>query len=125
MYILDSSAIIELIRGSVCGEKIRILLKDSPFAVTAISIPEILPGTRGKTREAFDFLFETVPVFGLDKDTAFLCVEIEEDLREKGKKMQWSDVFIAGVCQNNNAILVTADKGFRNISQISSRIIEQ
>ena len=120
MYILDSSAFIELINESPVGKKIAKKIRDVPAITTVFTINEILIGAKGIHRKALEKLFEGVEVIEYDKDSALKSVEIEEVLMKKGQIINKVDIFIAGICLANNKQLVTLDKHFKRIPELKT-----
>ena len=123
MYILDSSAIIELLAGSPLGGKIVTLVGDEPLATTVISFVEVMTGVKGKKEDAATQFFQSVPVFTLNGEAAKQCVLIQERLKEHGKPMEHSDLFIAGICKQNNLSLVTCDKDFIIVKELNVLLV--
>ncbi|MFW6111291.1 MAG: DNA-binding protein [Thermoproteota archaeon] len=47
-------------------------------------------------------------------------VEIQSNLRSTGKPKPFSDLLIAAICMNRNQELLTKDKDFQDIAQVSN-----
>lgn len=120
MYVLDSSAFIELLKESPAGKKIAKKIRDLPAATTAFTVNEILIGAKEIQRKTLEELFEGVEVIEYDKDSALKSVEIEEVLMKKGQIINTVDIFIAGICLANNKQLVTLDKHFKRIPELKT-----
>lgn len=120
MYILDSSAFIELLKESPAGKKIAEKIKGTPAITTAFTVNEVLIGAKGIQRKILEKLFEGVEVISYDKDSALKSTEIEEKLIKKGQIINKVDIFIAGVCLSNNKQLITLDAHFKRIPELNS-----
>ncbi|MBI2971297.1 MAG: type II toxin-antitoxin system VapC family toxin [Candidatus Aenigmarchaeota archaeon] len=119
MYILDSTVIIDILRSVAAAEKMNKLVEDAPAATTAFSVFEVFLGLKENEKQAAHDFFSTIPVVDFSQDASFRSVEIERDLTKRGKKTNLVDVFIAGICLADNHTLVTSDKGFRHIKELS------
>ena len=123
MYLLDSSAIIELLAGSERGRKIKDLIGEDVLVSTAISLVEVLSGTQGNMATTASQFFKAIDSLPFDREAASESLEIERHLREHGKPAEWSDVFIAGICKKHRITLVTCDTGFRHMPMIEAKIV--
>lgn len=123
--ILDTSVIIDLIRGyAPVDEKIMELdTKNTPLSTTTISIFEIWQGTRDmedKERiEKINKLLESINVFNFDLEAAKEAGIIHALLEKKGKGIEPEDSMIAGIAKINNETILTRDtKHFNRIEGI-------
>jgi len=123
MYILDSSALIELLRESPSGKRIADEIGDTPAITTAFTVNELLIGAKGVQRKTIEKLFEGVEVIVYDKDSAIKSTEIEEMLMKKGQAINKVDIFIAGICMTNKKPLITLDKHFKRIPELTAIFI--
>ncbi|HLC65066.1 MAG TPA: PIN domain-containing protein [Candidatus Nanoarchaeia archaeon] len=125
MYVLDSSAIIELLSGTSLGKKVNDFVGDAPLAATSISISEVVSGAKGKAFEAALGFFNSVLILDFDKESAFESVEIENALRKAGRLIERTDIFIAAICRKHDLWLVSCDPDFTNVKSIKTKIITQ
>lgn len=123
MYLLDSSAIIELLGNSPKGKKIEELVGEMPLAATTISFVEVISGVKGKAIVAALEFFDSVLLFDFDKGAAHESIWIEKELRRTGQLIGRSDLYIAGICKSNNVMLVTCDNDFKKIKSITCYVI--
>ncbi len=125
MYVLDSSAIIEAVDDEKQAEKIARVTKDEPVVTTTICIHEILAGTiterdrfvLGKILSGMQILEHTVK-------SAHIGAQIQKDLEHVGKMINPYDILIAAVCKENNAELITFDKGFARVKGLTAHIFQ-
>ncbi len=119
MYVLDSSALIEVIENHPKAEVIEQLLKDAPLITTSISMHEVLAGASSE-KQCFvlEGLFSTMRVLSHDAEAARIGAAIEQDLSHSGKKIGRADVLIAAICIVHDAALVTLDADFKNIKKL-------
>ena len=116
MIILDSSAIINLLRGTEKGKTIKNALKNENYATTAFCVHEVLIGSEEK--EALMSFFKSISVLSFDAEASFKSIEIENTLRKKGKLIGKIDLFIASICVVHNMQLMTTDNDFKNIPDL-------
>ncbi len=115
MAVLDTSAIIELIRGSPIGNIIRERYGGSITATTAICYNEVFIGVKEKDRPLIEDLFHELDVLPFDQHAARKSIEIEKSLKEAGRPTEKLDLFIASICIAHNLPLITTDKGFLSV----------
>lgn len=121
MQCLDSSAAIEILKGSEKGRKIKEMLSGS-ICITAFSIHELYVGAQDKLKLIEDFL-QGFEVLGYDMESAIKSSQIEKSLSVQGKKINIVDAFIAGICITNNKTLITTDRDFSKISGLDVKVI--
>ena len=80
MFILDSSAIIDVIHGNERGAKVMAIVGDEKFYITSLSVNEIL-FSENETGKTLEFV-EKSYVFNFDKEAAKVSVQIEKDLKK-------------------------------------------
>ena len=124
MYVLDSSAIIEILYNSKKGEKIVQAIKEEDIASTTICKVEVLIGAKGKAENYAKDIFRKMYVFEFTKDAAERSIEMGKELLKEGKPLEGPDLFIAGICKEQNLPLITCDKSFKNIKGIKVMYIE-
>ena len=122
MQCLDSSAAIELLRGSEKGRRIKELLSDSVF-ITAFSVHELLAGLRNSELKTVEDFIRGLEILSYDAVCAIRSSAIEKSLSKRGRKINIVDVFIASICINNNKTLITTDKDFAHIKELEAKII--
>lgn len=120
MIILDSSAIIEVLKGSPIGGEILDATKDEEIVNTSLTLQEVLLGA--KDFEKTSSFFDSTIVLGLEKDDAIKSVEIEKNLTKKGIKINKTDIMIAAICINNGATLLSLDNDFTKIQGLKLKI---
>ena len=125
MYVLDSSALIELINEYPRKEKILSFMKDAPLITTSISMHEVLAGVLSE-KEYFlvNSLFRGIRILDHTSDDARSGAEIERELSRAGTKINRFDVLIAGICKSHGAHLVTLDTDFSKIKGLTVTIIK-
>ena len=124
MYVLDSSSIIEILRDSEKGKKIIQEVKEEDVTSTTICEVEVLIGTKGKTEEYARKLFSEMYIFEFTKSAAKKSIDIAKELKREGKSLVGADIFIAGICKEQDATLVTCDKGFKEIKGLKVLYID-
>lgn len=123
MYVLDSSALIELCENE--AHEILEKSKDEVVATTSICMHEVLAGARTpQQRFVFDQILESSRILDHDARAAEIGAEMERQLTKSGSKINRSDIFIAAVCKANDATLITYDKDFKKIAGLNSIVLE-
>lgn len=123
MYLLDSSAIIEILENSEIGNKIVALIGEKPVCSTSFSLYEVLLGVNEKNKEKIVKFFLSLDILDFDADAAEYSVDISKRLSNYGKIINKVDIFIAGICRSNNKVVVTLDFDFKKIEEIKSVIL--
>lgn len=121
MIVLDSSALIHLLRGTEKGKEIKKTLENEIYATTSFSVHEVLIGSREK--EVLMGFFKSIPILPFDLESSLKTVEIENTLKKKGKLMAKIDLFIASICVAHNLSFITTDCDFKNISELKAIIM--
>lgn len=121
MAVLDSSAIIHLLKGSEAGELIKQYYLEELNSTTTVCIHEVLIGAKGKQREeAIDFM-KGLEILPFDEKAAQKSVELFDQLSKQGKSMQKLDLFIASICLARQIPIITTDNDFANIDNLLIR----
>ena len=116
MHVYDSSAIIELLEGTPKGELIAKELSHTLVRITPITVHEILAGAKDDLhQELLKSLLETFSILRFGFEEADVSAKIERSLSKEKKKINDADLFIAAICFQNDATLVTCDRDFRKI----------
>ena len=101
MICLDSTALIEILRGGAIGEKILTDLGDEPLCTTELNRYEILRGAHrhGKTKErkAFAALCEHLTILPLSAVASAEAARVYGYLVKAGKRIGDLDCLIAGI----------------------------
>ena len=123
MYLLDTSAVLELLYGTIKGEEIDKIIGDNITLTSSITVHEVAVGEyEDSLNEVLEF-FNRIEVLPFDKEAALKSFLIERELSKRGAMINKSDIFIAGICQQHNLTLITLDRDFQKISSIKSIVI--
>jgi predicted nucleic acid-binding protein len=112
--ILDTNAFSALAEGD--PEIDRLARYEFP-SITAITLGEYRFGVAGSIRRAkyedwLDGILGTIRVFGISKETADYYSEIRHDLKRIGRPIPANDLWIAAIVRERNETLVTRDRHF-------------
>ncbi|MBS3137737.1 PIN domain-containing protein [Candidatus Woesearchaeota archaeon] len=124
MYLLDTSALIELSYGTELAYKIKELIGQEYTVITTISIEEFLVGIDETKFDIALSVFGAFHVYALDIESAIESAKIERELKKNGKIIQRSNIFIAGICKRHNLELITCDEDFLRITSLRVRVIK-
>jgi len=120
LIILDTSALIDLFRGS---DAVRDFI-GGDAATTVITYHEIFTGIKHRRARAeerfFKQFFSELPILDLDILAAEKSSDIMADLRRLGVPVNAFDVLIAGISVANGAEkLLTKDNDFTDIAKVA------
>ena len=116
MYVLDSSAIIEVLQQRPRAAKMESVIGEETLVTTSITMHEVLLGALSeKERFVLETLFSGMRVLEHDARAAKLSSRIEIDLIRTGKKIGSRDCLIAGICMANDSTLVSLDNDYKRI----------
>lgn len=120
MIILDTSALIDLFRGS--NEILKVIGDDA--ATTVINYHEIFVGIKHHKSKAeerfFRRFFSDIKILDLDPLAAEKSSEIMAHLLALGISVNAFDVLIAGIAEANGAdALITRDNDFQSIARVT------
>ena len=113
MILLDSCALIHVLRGTEKGKTIKKALENENYGTTALCVHEVLIGSQEK--DVLLSFFKSIQIFSFDMESSLKSVELEAVLKKKGKMIGKIDLFIASICLAHNLQLMTTDEDFRNI----------
>ncbi len=124
MYLLDTTAIIELFRGDAQVKQI-LGRKIDDSAVTSVSYFEIFTRIYHKQlkheKKYFTQFFSSIPIYFFDLKAADASSKLMASLYNRGTPINLADVMIAGIGIASKAEgIITADKDFESIKQITS-----
>lgn len=121
MVCLDTSFLIDLIRGKEEVKKIEETLEKSEehLTIASPSIVEIFKGLYLKKNlknikeneiKKIQDLLSFMVILSLDKESAILAGEIEANLMNKGELIDLEDILIGAIAITNNETLLTRNK---------------
>ena len=125
MIIIDTDVLIEISdKLSKNGEQTfqKIISSGEKVAITSITLYEILYGLIKYKKPTQSLLSFNVFEFG--KKDAQQAARLEIELEQKGKKLKRTDIMIASIAINREAILCTFDKDFKELSDRLRLLIE-
>ncbi len=118
--ILDTSVVIELLRGNESIRKtVQELARGKNAVITAITKYEVLAGLKEEKRS----IMELVPCVDFGCKTARIADELSRSLRKMGLPASLPDTLIAAKAKEMDAVLVTRDKGFQRFVQLGVKVI--
>ena len=121
MYLLDSSAILEIINDTQKSKEIILDLKGDLFT-TPFSLYEVFYGVRQSELTFIEKLLTTLTVVNFDTNSSFVAVTLMRDLEKRGRKINLVDVFIASIAISHDLTLVSLDKDFKKIKGLKFKV---
>lgn len=116
---LDTTAVIEYIRGNESVGKIVDKQPDGTIAITAITRYELLKHHNMAKREAAKAAIDKFVLLDFSKGAAEHSAEIYMKLESDGTMINENDILIAGIALEENETLITTDKDFKRIDGLN------
>lgn len=124
MYVLDSSAIIDVIKDRPRGRKVEQIVGNSPLVTTSLCVHELLVGARSEQeRFIHEGILSRFHILDYTMEAAIFSARFQQELAKKGVAVGIVDTLIAGICKANNAELVTLDRDFSKMKEIKTHIV--
>lgn len=127
-YLIDTNIVIDHFRGK--PEVVLFLQKAKQlgFAISVISVGEIMEGLVGQPKEEqrrqdLETFLTAVSVIDVDRKIVEMFARARSNLREGGKLIENFDILIAAAAMKHNLILVTNDKDFERIEGLKLKFI--
>ncbi len=127
MIILDTDVLIEIEHGN---EKVRRLLSDlrgknqGDLVTTSAAYAEFVYGFVTKMK-LIPPQIGALEVIDFDKESASILAEKQHELEKKGTQIPIFDLITASCALSRNAIVVSFDRHFRNVSGLNTIIFER
>lgn len=121
MYCLDSSAVIDWMKGDVRIKSLLNKFGSVPIFVSTITLCELFKGAHlsndvEKNLIIVNKIFDYFDILELDNSAAKIYGERYAELKKIGKLTQDFDLLIASICISHSKVLVTKNKKhFENI----------
>ncbi len=115
MVCLDTSAIIAMLEGDQKVKDALVSAYSSPLTTTSITEYELLKHSNLIKRDVAERILVEFEIYHFGRRAAHESAKIFESLRAKGKMINENDILIAGIARANNDLLITKDRGFKNI----------
>ncbi len=121
-YFLDTNIVIEVFSGnSAFADKISAI---GTFHISSIVLGELYIGinrvlNKSKHLKKLEAFVSLCNVVGVDAVTAQHYGEITAELFKKGKPIPSNDIWIAATAKQHNLILVTRDKHFNDVQDLT------
>jgi tRNA(fMet)-specific endonuclease VapC len=111
MTIADTDVLVDYLRGRGEAERIGLELRKRSFCTTVVTAFELWAGAQGpKQVAAVEALLAAIRVLGLDAPGARRAGEIRRELERRGIPIGMADSLIAGICLENDGILLTRNR---------------
>jgi predicted nucleic acid-binding protein len=108
--VLDTTVLIDALRGRPAADRIRALLKaDVHLLTTAINVEEIVRGLRPSETHAADTLFRGLGVLPIRQDEAERAGRWRREHAERGITLHQADCLIAAATVSVDALLATGN----------------
>jgi len=120
-YILDSSVVIEILRGN---EEIRDATKriteGGEAVITSVTKYEVLVGVKNNAHRK---IVELIPCVDIGCRTAAIAADLQRELKKKGLPATLPDTLIAAKAKELNATVLTRDRDFERFNVLGIRTV--
>lgn len=120
--VLDSSAVIEMLRGTKKGEAILAMVSGKEIELPSVAAFELLrgpPSQRPRTKAFIDAVHD----LPFDRAVAEEAALLEERLRHQGVPLGALDLLIAASAATRGTTLVTADADFKRVKDLNVQLV--
>ena len=108
--LLDTTVLIDVLRGRPAGDKLRELRRHDDVPMTsAINVEEIVRGLRPAEHVSADRLFDGLRIVDLGRREATIAGGWRRAYAEQGRTLSQADCLIAAACVTAGATLATAN----------------
>jgi|GEM_PF-2462600 len=122
-YLLDSSAILNILEGSAEGRKAAGILRGNEVVTSIVCYCEVLNKASREKQSAAEAFLSKVPVFPVSLADGYEARKIADSCRKDGNYVPTLDCIIAATAKNNNATVVTMDDDFARMAEVRKVVI--
>lgn len=109
-WVLDTTVLIDLLRGKAAVERVRGLLESGDtVATTSINVEEIVRGSRPSEEEVARALVDGLDVLAVTERDAWLAGTWRREHAARGTTLAQADCQIAAVARNTGSRLASAN----------------
>lgn len=121
MKVLDSSYCADFLRGREPARAYRLDHRDESLVLTAVGYYELYHGAvkEGRDPTEVDDTLPWVETLDYDSGHALEGARIRQELEAVGRRIQHTDMMLAGVARRLGVPVVTADREFERIDGLS------
>ena len=110
LYVLDTTVLIDHLRGRPVTERVRgLLTRGITPATTAINVEEIVRGMRPAERKPVQLLFSGLVVLPVTTESAWQAGQWRREYAERGITLGQADCLIAAAAARESAPVVTGN----------------
>jgi tRNA(fMet)-specific endonuclease VapC len=126
MVCLDTDILVGLLRNDPDAKKFMEENTAEQNRTTAISSYELLKGAAISSRPGENLslvgqLLSSLPILPLDQDSSELASRVYSEAKLRHRSIGEFDILIASIAMNNDEVLVTRDKHFEDVENLSVR----
>ncbi len=122
-FLLDSSAILNVMDGGSKGQDIAALIRGGELCTSVICFCEVLNKCNLDKRVKAEAALIKLLVFSAGLEEGEIAVGFQDSCRKRGVFVPSTDCIIAATAKSNRAILVSTDSDFSRIEGIEARVL--
>lgn len=121
-YLLDSSAILNILLGTPKGNQIRLFAKNAELITSIICYCEVLNKSDLDKQNKAETLLSQLSVFPLTLTDGQLAKKLQYECRKAGGYVPTLDCLVAATASNQDAEVVTSDSDFSRIEGVKRHV---
>src|SRR3989338_10523506 len=118
MYLLDTSALIEIFDNTEVGNAISEMIGTKGYSVSTLTLYEL--GKRKNPSSKLFYFLQNSKSAGFDEKAAAEASSIFKAIKDMKKPVNEIDILIAGTAISNNLELISCDSDFGIVKKVSS-----
>lgn len=122
-YLLDSSAIIDLLTTRPLGSRVAKAIEGSELCTSIICYCEVLNKISLQNESNAEKFLSKLFIFPVTLPDGKLAKKIQDSCRLAGRQVPTLDCIVAATAIQNNATLVATDKDFERIQQVKKIVL--
>lgn len=121
MKLLDSSFCADFLRGRESAKEYRLAHQDASFVLPAVGYYELYHGAvkEGRDPESIDDHLPWIDTLEYERSHAEEGARIRAELEREGRRIQHPDMMLAGVARSLSAPIVSSDRDFEHVDDIT------
>lgn len=121
-FVLDSSAILHIVRGTKAGREIARFVQEADVLVSVLSYCEVLNAAEMTHLKNAEEFLSNLPLLPLELRDGHVAKELQISCRRSGAHVATPDCLVAATAINHDAEIVTTDTDFNRIDGVKKHV---